>query len=921
MPASAHDAAALEAQRGCFARALSLLPRKPDGGSVSHQQMVLAAELLRHTGNVRAATKEAGRILDAQGLSRALTSRCLVVLGLCAFDIGERRRGIALLRRAVRSCQDPRDTEARCHALLCLLAALSDVSAPGSLAALASDVRHLVSQLGLSTLGIRLHLVLGRADAWRGRIEQAGRHLLAARLLLDSNPNPWLEGRYFLDTSMVSCLRSDHADALERADMALACARKSGHRTTLAAACVQLGLLHLHQGNLARATHFFTRCARVKSRDCEVVSALLNGRAQLELFRGRHGECEALLDQIDAQQPMSRGFKAAWYQVSALRTRVRLRQKTLDWSASLKVINVGLEHAADRGDRLSDAALRLHKADALIGLDRLEEAAAVAGGVSAMCEACLPSLAAEMNRVKGSLLAKQGETAGGRRLLQRAVRVLSVVGSASALSLAEAALESAQAAAVGTRPVRGSDRGLVDAATLLDLPRNPELLGREALALIDDAGCAEGAALVVTSNGGPHTVLAHRQWTAAQALQITRSTRPDQRLAVGESRGQRFYLTVEARRDVASRDALAAIRTLIETAIKVENHRHAHRLHAALTPVGATDDPGAVFLSDQILRVAAEARRIASNDLPVLIVGETGTGKEILARLIHTASHRASRSFVAINCTGLTRGNAESQLFGHRRGAFTGAHEDAPGIIRGAGGGTLMLDEVGELDPGLQPKLLRFLESGEIQPVGEPKPVSADVRVIAATKAAIETQVRDGRFREDLFNRLNVLRLDVPPLRERREEIRPLARHFLRRHGRNLQRDQLVFSEDALSCLMLYDWPGNVRQLENEVRRVAALADHDETITPHHLPADIRTASDHRRDAAPPAKRRPPDRNEVTVRVDQPLSAAIEQVERAMIHRALRQADGRVNAAARLLGLSRKGLFLKRRRLGIETSS
>ncbi len=289
--------------------------------------------------------------------------------------------------------------------------------------------------------------------------------------------------------------------------------------------------------------------------------------------------------------------------------------------------------------------------------------------------------------------------------------------------------------------------------------------------------------------------------------------------------------------------------------------------------------------------------------------------------MIHTASDRAEQPFVAFNCTGLPRDTAESQLFGHRRGSFTDAREDAPGIIRGAAGGTLMLDEIGELDPGIQPKLLRFLDSHEVQPVGEPRPVPTDVRVIAATNVAIDALVREGRFREDLFYRLNVVRLRIPPLRERREEIPPLVRHFLRRYGREMNRGGLELSQDAQTCLLLYDWPGNVRQLANEIRSFVAMAEPDDTITPYQLSPEVRAAPGPVRDDRGAAARAPRDPDELALRIDRPLSSAVEQLERAMIHRAIRVAGGRVDKAAKLLGLSRKGLFLKRRRLGIDAEA
>ena len=568
-----------------------------------------------------------------------------------------------------------------------------------------------------------------------------------------------------------------------------------------------------------------------------------------------------------------------------------------------------------------ERTLRLLKADALIGLDRLDESAAVMDEITALSGTCPPAVSAEIDRVKGDLLARLGGPADGRRHLERAVRVLSVVGSASARAQAEVALARVRSLPPETPAVTSARPGVVAAVALLDLAPHPELLGREALALITDLECAQGVAVVATSNGLPLEVLAQHGWSATEARRIARATEPEKRLALGELRGRRFSLTVAPKPDIASRDALGGVRAFVETAVALEGYRREDRRQASLMPFEPGGEPDSVFLSDEMLEIVAVARRIAAGNLPVLITGETGTGKEVIARLIHAASDRAERPFVAFNCTGLPRDTAESQLFGHRRGSFTDAREDTPGIIRGAAGGTLMLDEIGELDPSIQPKLLRFLDSHEVQPVGEPRPVPVDVRVIAATNVAIDTLVREGRFREDLFYRLNVIRLRIPPLRERREEIPPLVRHFLRRYGREMNRGGLELSSDAQTCLLLYDWPGNVRQLANEIRRFMAMAEPNATITPSQLSPEVRAAPGPAREDRDAAAHAPSDPDELALRIDQPLSLAIEQLERAMIHRAIRKAGGRVDAAAKLLGLSRKGLFLKRRRLGIDTAT
>jgi DNA-binding NtrC family response regulator len=303
--------------------------------------------------------------------------------------------------------------------------------------------------------------------------------------------------------------------------------------------------------------------------------------------------------------------------------------------------------------------------------------------------------------------------------------------------------------------------------------------------------------------------------------------------------------------------------------------------------------------------------RLADTQLPILITGETGTGKEIMARLIHDHSRRRRGPFAPFNCSATARDLVESQLFGHRRGSFTGATEAFSGVIRAAEHGTLFLDEIGDLDPGVQPKLLRFLESGEIQPVGEARTLSVSVRLVAATNADLESLVAQGRFREDLFYRLGSARLTLPPLRERKDEIPALVSGFVSRFSRECQRSALRVSDEFIAALLLHEWPGNIRELSNEVRRAVAMAQNGGTLTV----ADLSPRVAARWNDRPAADR--DDAPSVRVRLDQTLSAAMAELEQHFISHALHASGGRVTDAAHLLGLSRKGLFLKRRRRGL----
>jgi len=310
-----------------------------------------------------------------------------------------------------------------------------------------------------------------------------------------------------------------------------------------------------------------------------------------------------------------------------------------------------------------------------------------------------------------------------------------------------------------------------------------------------------------------------------------------------------------------------------------------------------TARPAFIAESRGMRDVIAILERVAPSDANVLITGEHGTGKEVVARTIHAKSLRARKPLVTVNASGLSPGVFESELFGHVKGAFTDAKTDRIGYFEMADGGTLFLDEIGDMPVGLQAKLLRVLQTGEFQRVGSGTPRRADVRVIAATNVDIAGEVRAGRFREDLLYRLNTVELRLPPLRERREDIAPLARHFLERSASRYGRDIVGFDADAMQALLGYRWPGNVRELEHAIERAVLLA-RGQRIAAGDLSLG--------QSAAAP-----------TTAADELEALPLEEAERYLIRRALERHDGNVSAAAEALGLSRSALYRRLQRYGL----
>jgi len=308
---------------------------------------------------------------------------------------------------------------------------------------------------------------------------------------------------------------------------------------------------------------------------------------------------------------------------------------------------------------------------------------------------------------------------------------------------------------------------------------------------------------------------------------------------------------------------------------------------------------GAHPVMEKILSIC---ERVAATDSTVLIMGESGTGKELIARFVHGHSRRAANPFIAVNCGAIPPDLLESEMFGHERGAFTGAVGARMGLFQLANGGTIFLDEIAEMSANLQVKLLRVLQEREIRPVGSDRTIKVDVRVIAATNRDLATEVEKGRFREDLFYRLQVIPIVIPPLRERRSDIPVLVQHFLEKHNAQRPSQPTRIADDAMVHLWEYDWPGNVRELENLIERMVVLSD-DGAIRVESLPPNIRSFISDKKIPRPTLTDEGID-----------LNQAVEEFEYRLIDEALRRTKGNKQAAARLLGLKRTTLVAKLRR-------
>jgi DNA-binding NtrC family response regulator len=767
-------------------------------------------------------------------------------------------------------------------------------------------LRQLATTIGDAPSLAGLHLAVARIEALRGLGSDARAHLDIARRLATGQQSllcsiELVSASPFIYGGSIELAKRSAIVGFERASSGLL-------QRSLAGSLANMGLFALYGGESERARNYLNQARSAAGEFVFVQLAVVESLACVELFEGNLTCGRKYLDEANVLIRALQVPARSWYDLAIQITQCQYLGLTNDWHSIVEIVGAAEPELERRQLRVWHASLLSAKAKALAHLGRHDEAGHTLVTALQLCPPGAIDPLISVEAATGTCLTLRGDTARGAHHFNRALRACQAISHRFhewAVTKERDSVESQRRQSVaGAAPKRNDtdETGLIlaDVSTLLSAGHSIDVMAQRLSAII---GTTSMRPRFTLSNGEPASIPV--TWDSASD--------GTQRISLSDAdRG--LILTVQ---DVHLLEEMSLLRTLVELA-KIAVAQSGDRRQQdddllwpqMLLPTGGD----AVFWSPRMQELLRLALKFAVSDVPILITGETGTGKEVIAKLIHAGSKWSRGPFVPYNSATVPRDLVESQLFGHRKGSFTGAQDSQLGLIRAAERGTLFLDEIGDLDVAVQPKLLRFLESGEVHPLGDPRPIQTRVRVVAATNANLETLVSQGRFRSDLFYRLRVATLQLPPLRERKDEIPALAATFVRKACKELGRRNISVGADFIAALLLHEWPGNIRQLSNEVRRAIIVADDGATLTAQDLSPEIAEGWVSRRPEQPKAPAPPA----VAVRLDQPLEQAVEDVERAFVQRALQHTQGRISEAAELLGISRKGLFLKRKKLGLD---
>ena len=901
MPPSKAPQLDLLLKAGLYAQALRVLgPRLDRRDPV---MVALYSELLLRAERFAEAQEWASTILTMVPQKPSALSHAHETLGLIAarhHNIGD---ADVHFDAALRYAHQTADQHRTCQVLISSLPFRLDVRGVAGVSELASETRRAVLRTGAPHLFAALHLRFASIEMRRGDGALSARHLDAAEVSLKEAPNSFLSSQRLAASSITNWLCDRAEAAFADGEAALKLAAKDGHTFVQMSALSNLALFALLAGDLARSAKLLDEALPLVQ-GAHVERCVLDTKAQLHLAQGNVDAAEECLRRISPVGWDQTGeVEPTWPDLEVNVTRIELLRRRGRLDQALILAEKAAAAVRQRGEWMLEPLLTVRHAQVLLESGAKGAAERALGPLLDRRDTLTLHVLAEVEQLKGRVLVLSGRAQEGRRSLGRGLRIARGLGRGATREAAALSAELDQS----RRTKVGGWSAIETLAVCNQLVGRPDLLGAELMEMLVESSAVRRARFLST-RGGP-VKLVHRVGKKKSNVRAPSAIV----LGLGKLDGVTYELHIESNAGVGCRAIIASICKLVSNSLVRHRFEEEAKHRGSLWPIeeGLLLEQN-LFVAPRMREIQTTARRVGPSDLPVLITGETGSGKEVIAREVHDSSPRAGKSFGVVVCSGVPREILDSHLFGHRRGAFTGAIENFLGVIRANEGGTLFLDEIGEVSLDLQVKLLRFLETGEVHPLGEVRPVKVDVRIVAATNQPLEALIKAGRFREDLYYRLNVVRVTIPPLRDRREEILPFFERFLIRECARLGRPVPELTDEAIEHLLLYRWPGNVRQVLNEAKRIMATLPPGEKVVPGALSSDIaaeRQAAIERAVAASP--------NQMLVRTNQPLAAALEQVERALLTDAIAHSPDLETAAAKL-DITRKGLFLKRQRLGLD---
>ena len=811
---------------------------------------------------------------------------------------------------------------------------------------------------------------VGVADIHEGNYESGLDNLDQALKLIGDHPAAYVLGRTYANMAGACWFLKRPQEGIEHLKKAITYYERTDHKTNAADGYNNLGINLVLIGQWDRAQEALERAfalaTEVDERGAKV-PMILDSLGELHMLRG---DLDQAKDYLSRAVALATENGNKWYEGQALRTLARCYLAVADPSSALGKAREALALAEAIGDRQAICESRLIAAEAHLQTRDLDECSRDLQFVAEQTTDSATDLGftGEAHRLNGMLDMARRDAASAAQHFGSSVSIFDMLGDRYRAARAHLELGRAYASILPERAGEHLSRALNTFRELgarLDLSRaeeelrdlarsaperqqeqsaltqlltlrlaeavaSRELLLRELAAVMRQETGAQRVLITERGERNEPRVVIAMGCTPAESVKIAVDLndidddhgreryckKNDAELIVLKSSNAApalMYLAPRNRSTLPKGVALEPLLRVVELGMDVcalragaqksGSHEHSDEL------AGTSLMPGFIHSSPAMTQLVEEVHKIRSSDVTVLVTGESGTGKELVARAIHAISSRRAKVFVPFNCTAVPKELSEGYLFGYRRGAFTGAISDSQGVIRTAAGGTLFLDEVGDLPLDVQPKLLRFLQEGEIQPLGEQRPSKVDVRIIAATNTDLEDMVAQGRFREDLYYRLNVIRLRVPPLRERRSEIPTIVNYYVNHYSAKFGRKDIQITPQAVDLLMVSDWPGNVRQLCNEIQRTVARAEDGTVITPEQLSPELKRTS------SPTTPSSAASISTMTSLSSQgpggTLADALAEVERRMISDALRRHGGNISRAARELGLTRRGLYLK----------